>query len=125
MKTKTFLLFWLGGTLGVLAYAFGDLTLTPRLSAERTFSMRPDLSQIGDLVHWGGRLVAQGRWDLLIPNAIVFGGLIALAVTYVISLFRKPNPDVREMVPVYDEEPAPTTLRSQQLPDMTLPLDEP
>ena len=62
----------------VIGYAFLDLWLSPALWTERSFSMEPDLSQIWEVRHWGGRLLRERAWGLLVCNALVLGGLSAL-----------------------------------------------
>ncbi len=77
-SARSFVRLWLLLTLLVLAYAWFDLRLTPRLSAETQFSMRPDWSQLADLMHWGGRLLNHRALSLLVGNALMLGGLGAL-----------------------------------------------
>ncbi len=79
-SARAFLLLWAALTAAVIGYALLDLHLSPALWSEQHFSMEPDLSQIWEVRHWGGRLVREGAWALLVPNAIVLGGLTALAV---------------------------------------------
>ena len=62
----------------VVGYAFLDLWLSPALWSERSFSMQPDFSQIWEVRHWGGRLLRERAWALLVCNALVLGGLSAL-----------------------------------------------
>ena len=72
------MLLWAALTAAVLGYALVDLWLSPGLWSETHFSMEPDFSQIWEVRHWGGRLVREGAWALLVPNAIVLGGVGAL-----------------------------------------------
>lgn len=78
-SARKFLGLWLLSTLVVLAYAAIDLWLNPALSLETELSMRPDWTQLPDLLHWGGRLLNHGALSLLVGNALVIGGLVALA----------------------------------------------
>lgn len=63
--------------------------------------MRPDLSKVPDLAHWGGRLMHHGAWPLLLANAVLLGGLIALAMSFLLKK-RKPS-KAPESVAIYDE----------------------
>ena len=74
------MLLWAVLTALVVAYAFLDLSLSPALWSERSFSMEPDLSQIWEIRHWGGRLLRERAWGLLVCNALVLGGLGALVL---------------------------------------------
>jgi hypothetical protein len=80
ISARAFILLWLVCTAIVLGYAFVDLRLSPALQAEHSFSMQPDLSQIWEMRHWGGRLVRERAWGLLVSNALVLGGLVALGL---------------------------------------------
>lgn len=80
ISARRFVLLWGALTAAVIGYALLDLHLSPSLWHERYFSMQPDLTQIWDARHWGGRLVREGAWALLVPNALVLGGLVALTV---------------------------------------------
>jgi hypothetical protein len=62
----------------ILGYAWLDLRLNPRLLFETEFSMRPNLSQLPDLMHWGGRLLNHGAVSLLVGNSLVLAGMAAL-----------------------------------------------
>jgi hypothetical protein len=77
-STRSFLRLWIVITFAILTYAALDLWLHPSLHQEMHFTMQPDVSQIGDLWHWGGRLLKEGAITLLVANAIVMGGLLAL-----------------------------------------------
>jgi hypothetical protein len=77
-SARGFVLLWVLSTLGVLAYAGLDLWLHPSLSSETELSMRPDLAQLPDLLHWGGRLLNHGATVLLVGNAVILGGVVAL-----------------------------------------------
>lgn len=77
-SAKSFVRLWALLTVVVLAYAWLDLRLNPRLLRETQFSMRPDWEQLPDLMHWGGRLLNHQALSLLIGNALVLGGMAAL-----------------------------------------------
>jgi hypothetical protein len=78
LSARAFVLLWASLTALVIGYAFLDLWLSPALWTERSFSMEPDLSQIWEVRHWGGRLLRERAWGLLVCNALVLGGLSAL-----------------------------------------------
>ena len=77
-SAKGFVRLWLALTLVVLVYAWLDLRFTPRLHVETQISMRPDWSQLPDLMHWGGRLLNHRALSLLVGNALVLAGMGAL-----------------------------------------------
>jgi hypothetical protein len=77
-SAKGFVRLWLALTVAVLAYAWLDLRFTPRLQVETQLSMRPDWSQLPDLMHWGGRLLNHRALSLLLGNALALGGMGAL-----------------------------------------------
>ncbi len=101
-SVRSFVKLWAGFAIAILTYAFFDLRLNPWLHEEHAFTMRPDLNQIGDLVHWGGRLLKEDAVVLLVSNALVLSGLIALGVHAVVRLFRRGRPS--EEQPVVPEE---------------------
>jgi hypothetical protein len=70
----------------LLAYSYVDLRLNPWLETETHFTLRPDLTQLHDLWHWGGRLLRHGAVSLLVANAIVMAGIATLAI-HSIALF--------------------------------------
>jgi hypothetical protein len=78
LSARAFVLLWALLTALVIGYAFLDLWLSPALWSERSFSMEPDLSQIWEVRHWGGRLLRERAWGLLVCNALVLGGVGAL-----------------------------------------------
>jgi hypothetical protein len=81
-------------TLLILGYAWVDLELHPALLAEEQISMKPDWSQLPDLMHWGGRLLRHGAAPLLLGNAVVLGGMAALvgrALTRWVRRLRSPQ----------------------------------
>jgi len=80
---------WAGITLAIFVYAYVDLQLHPALLQERPMTMVPDWEQAPDLIHWGGRLLRERAWPLLIGNAILLGGLLALAAEAVTRLARR------------------------------------
>lgn len=80
ISARSFVLLWVALAAAVIGYALLDLHLSPSLWSEHHFSMQPDLSQIWEVRHWGGRMVREGAWGLLLPNALVLGGLGALAI---------------------------------------------
>jgi hypothetical protein len=79
-------------SLLTLVYAACDFEFNPTLRYEAGFSMRPDLSRIPELFHWGGRLYCNGAWTLLVSNALVLGGMGALIASGAISLYRRLQP---------------------------------
>ena len=83
------MLSWAALTAVVIGYALLDLHLSPGLWTERHFSMQPDLSQLWEVRHWGGRLVREGAWALLLPNALVMGGMGALVIHAVARFIAK------------------------------------
>ena len=77
-SARAFVLLWALLSAMVIGYAFLDLWLSPALWTERSFSMEPDFSQLWEARHWGGRLLRERAWGLLVCNALVIGGLSAL-----------------------------------------------
>jgi hypothetical protein len=69
--------------LATLGYAYADLSLTPGLHQERGFSIHIDFARVGELWHWGGRLLNEGAIGLLVLNAIVVGGFLALLMLWI------------------------------------------
>ena len=80
---------WLLLTIVILGYALFDLQANPWLREEHAFTMQPDLSRAGDLLHWGGRLLKERAVSLLIMNAVILGGLLAIPVAAALSVFRR------------------------------------
>lgn len=66
----------------ILGYAHLDLALTPGLHLEDGFSVHVDFARMGELLHWGGRLLNEGALGLLAFNAIIVGGLASLAALW-------------------------------------------
>ena len=79
-SARSLLRTWLLLAAGLLAYSYIDLRLNPWLETETHFSLRPDITQLHDLWHWGGRLLRHGAVSLLVANAIVMAGIAALAI---------------------------------------------
>lgn len=77
-SVRSLLRLWFWLSAAILAYAVIDLWMHPWLHEEQTFSMKPDLARAPELVHWGGRLVRQDQKSLLVSNAVVIGGVMAL-----------------------------------------------
>ena len=88
-SVRAFLSLWSVISGSILAYAFGDLALHPALRRETNFSMQPDLARVGELVHWGGRLLKEGHWSLLVSNALLLGGLAALLLGSAVRWIRR------------------------------------
>jgi hypothetical protein len=88
-SVRSFVRLWIVLTAAVLAYAWLDLRLHPQLLHETQFSLEPDLSQLSDLKHWGGRLLNHGAVTLLLGNALVLSGLSALVLRALWVLFRR------------------------------------
>lgn len=78
LSFRSLLMAWAGFTLATVAYAYVDLAFTPGLHVESGFSVTLDVARIGELWHWGGRLVREGAFVLLVCNAVLVGGLLAL-----------------------------------------------
>jgi hypothetical protein len=55
------------------------------------------MSRIGELWHWGGRLLNEGAIGLLVLNAIMLGGLLALLMLWVGQLLNRVLPGRREV----------------------------
>jgi len=72
-SVRSLLSVWVSSSLATLGYAYADLSLTPGLHQERGFSIHVDISRIGELWHWGGRLLNEGAIGLLVLNAIMVG----------------------------------------------------
>ena len=88
-SVRSLLAVWACASLATLGYAYVDLSVTPGLQQERGFSIELDLSRIGELWHWGGRLLNEGAMGLLVFNAIAVGGLLALLVLWIAQLSRR------------------------------------
>jgi hypothetical protein len=88
-SVRSLLVVWVSSSLATLGYAYADLSLTPGLHQERGFSVHIDVARIGELWHWGGRLLNEGAIGLLVLNAIVVGGFLALLMLWLGQLFAK------------------------------------
>ena len=89
---RSFARLWLLFTLLTLAYAAFDLAFNPWIRLEVGFSMKPDLTRLPDLMHWGGRLFYNGAWWLLVCNAVALSGIAALVASAVWNLYRALRP---------------------------------
>ena len=109
-SARGFLLLWLGLAVGLLVYAWLDFRMNPWLLSEHQFSMKPDLSQAHELVHWGGRLLRHGALPLLIGNAIVVSGMLALLVHAVVRVVRRARRGLDDRISVVPGS-VPTSVR--------------
>ena len=97
---RSLLVVWVSASLATLGYAYADLNLTPGLHQERGFSIHIDITRIGELWHWGGRLLNEGAIGLLVLNAIMVGGILALLMLWLGQLLRAM---LQKAVPVRQE----------------------
>lgn len=81
-SVRSLLVVWVSSSLATLGYAYADLNLTPGLHQERGFSVHIDITRVGELWHWGGRLLNEGAIGLLVLNAIMVGGILALLMLW-------------------------------------------
>jgi hypothetical protein len=81
-SVRSLLFVWVSSSLATLGYAYADLNLTPGLHQERGFSIHIDITRIGELWHWGGRLLNEGAISLLVLNAIMVGGFLSLIMLW-------------------------------------------
>ena len=106
MSARRFVGLWLGLTCCIIAYAVIDLSMNPWLTQESGITLRPDLSQVGSIVHWGGRLL---RWSrgALIANAVVIAGIVALIASAISSRLggTKPGEDRVSIYPARTSVP--------------------
>jgi len=86
---SSFLKAWLVATLMIVAYAWIDLRFNPHLALETSFTLTPDVTRLGDLWDWGGRLLRHGALGLLVCNAIAIGGMVALVARGALKLLRR------------------------------------
>jgi hypothetical protein len=100
--------------LATLGYAYADLSLTPGLHQERGFSINIDIERVDELWHWGGRLLNEGAIGLLIFNAIIVGGFLALLVLWLGQVAQRLLEGRRAQSPA--EAPASTTIAFGSLP---------
>ena len=82
-SVRSLLVVWMSSSLAILGYAYADLRLTPELHQERGFSIHIDIERVEELWHWGGRLLNEGAIGLLVFNAIMVGGFLALMMLWV------------------------------------------
>lgn len=87
-SVRSLLVVWVSSSLATLGYAYADLSLTPGLHQERGFSVHIDITRIGELWHWGGRLLNEGAIGLLVLNAIMVGGILALLMLWLGQLLQ-------------------------------------
>ena len=87
-SVRSLLVVWVSSSLATLGYAYADLSLTPGLHQERGFSIHIDFARIGELWHWGGRLLNEGAIGLLVLNAIMVGGILALLMLWLGQLLQ-------------------------------------
>lgn len=104
LSVRSLLLLWVCASLATLGYAYVDLQVTPGLVHERGYSIDLDFARIGELWHWGGRLLNEGAIGLLVVNSILVGGFLALIVLWVGQLLR------RVLKPRVEAEPAPNSV---------------
>jgi hypothetical protein len=83
LSLRSLLMAWAGFTLATVGYAYIDLALSPGLHVESGFSVTLDVARIGELWHWGGRLVREGALVLLVCNAVIVGGVLALLTLWI------------------------------------------
>lgn len=88
-SVRSLLFVWVTSSLATLGYAYADLRLTPGLHQERGFSVHIDIARIGELWHWGGRLLNEGAIGLLVLNAIMVGGFLALLMLWLGQLLSR------------------------------------
>ena len=88
-SVRSLLLVWMSSSAATLGYAYADLKLTPGLHQERGFSIHIDIERVGELWHWGGRLLNEGAIGLLVFNSIIVGGFLALLMLWIAQLARR------------------------------------
>jgi len=88
-SVRSLLFVWVSSSLATLGYAYADLSLTPGLHQERGFSINIDIERVDELWHWGGRLLNEGAIGLLVFNAIIVGGFLALLMLWVGQLAQR------------------------------------
>lgn len=113
-SVRSLLSVWVTSSLATLGYAYADLSLTPGLHQERGFSIHIDVARIGELWHWGGRLLNEGAIGLLVLNAIVVGGFLALLMLWLGQLLGRVLANKR-VVPSADAA-APTSVAFGSIP---------
>jgi hypothetical protein len=113
-SVRSLLFVWVSSSLATLGYAYADLSLTPGLHQERGFSIHVDISRIGELWHWGGRLLNEGAIGLLVLNAMMVGGFLALLMLWFGQLLNRVLAGRREVSP--DEATASTSVAFGSIP---------
>lgn len=88
-SVRSLLLLWVCASLATLGYAYVDLRVTPGLVHERGYSIDLDFARIGELWHWGGRLLNEGAIGLLVFNSIIVGGFLALLGLWIGQVLRR------------------------------------
>lgn len=104
LSVRSLLLLWVCASLATLGYAYVDLRVTPGLAHERGYSIDLDFARIGELWHWGGRLLNEGAIGLLVVNSIIVGGFLALIVLWIGQVLQ------RALQPRIEVEPAPNSV---------------
>lgn len=99
-SARLFVGLWLGFALAIILYAFIDLSVNPWLLSEQGISLTPDLSRIGETLHWGGRLLRQSP-VVLIANAAIGGGMLALFCGSVLDKLRGSDEADTERISIY------------------------
>lgn len=94
-SARGFVALWIVMVGLLLGYAWLDFRMNPWLLRETHFTMEPDLSQIHELWHWGGRLLRHGATPLLFGNIIVVGGVMALLARAVFRFARRRRTEAR------------------------------
>ena len=88
-SVRSLLLVWASTSLATLGYAYVDLNVTPELHRERGYAIHVDFERVGELWHWGGRLLNEGAVGLLFFNAVMLGGFLALVLLSSAEVLRR------------------------------------
>lgn len=88
-SVRSFVALWAIFTAVILGYAVVDLRTHPELREEDSFTLEPDLSKIGSLPHWGGRLLKEGAHGLLFCNAVAIAGILSLSSGAVVARVKR------------------------------------
>ena len=112
----------LGDSMSIDLYAVLDLQANPWLHQEQGFTLRPNLEQVPDVLPWGGRLMRHGAWPLLLSNALVLGGLVAVVVATMLGWWQRrqqpePEPERVMVVPLGIEPNTGSVSESPDQPD--------
>ncbi len=86
---SSFLKAWAIAAIAIVAYAWVDLRVNPHLALETSFTLTPDIHRISDLWDWGGRLLHHRALGLLVANAVLLGGIVALLFRGGVALLRR------------------------------------